>query len=71
MNDNINKVRVAAMKVSFLMQHQKILPDLRDFVSDIYPLGVDPDQVNYNSPEYLLGAYDALMNLIACLEQKG
>lgn len=68
---NSRKVSIAALKISFLMEHQRILPDLREMASEIYPVGVDPDKINRESPEYLLGAYEALAALITALEQKG
>ena len=69
--DNKTKVNCVALKISFLMQHQNILPDLKDIAMETYPLNIDPDKINYESPEYLMGACDALLKLISCLEQKG
>jgi hypothetical protein len=68
---NSRKVSIAAMKISFLMEHQSILPDLRELAAELYPVGVDPEKINKESPEYLLGAYEALAALITALEQKG
>lgn len=67
--DNKTKVACTTLKVAFLMQHQHILPDLKDIIAEIEP----PHQegINMESPEYLAGAYDALMNLISQLEKKG
>jgi hypothetical protein len=45
------------------MQHQRILPDLKEIVDR---LPHDP-----RSSEYLLGAYEALMSLITDLDKKG
>lgn len=69
--ENLKKVRVVTRKISFLMHHQEILPDLKEIATQLYPLGEDPEGISRNSSEYLLGAYEALMHLIVCLEQKG
>jgi hypothetical protein len=50
---NFKKIRIAARKISFLMQHQEILPDLKEIAKQIYPLGVKPAKVNRDAPEYL------------------
>jgi len=68
---NSRKVSIVAMKLSFLMEHQEILPDLKEVATELYQSVVDPAQVNKESPEYLLGAYEALAALITALEQKG
>jgi hypothetical protein len=70
-SDNLRRIRMLARKVSFLMQHQHILPDLQHMLEEIYPSGVDASVINRESPEYLLGAYEALLNLITDLEEKG
>ena len=68
---NLKKVKVVTRKISFLMHHQEILPDLKEIATQLYPLGEDPEGMSRSSSEYLLGAYEALMHLISCLEQKG
>jgi hypothetical protein len=70
-SENLQKIKVLARKVSFLMQHQHILPDLQHMLDEIYPLGIDTNKIDRESPEYLLGAYEALANLIMDLEEKG
>jgi len=45
------------------MQHQRILPDLKEVASQL--------QDETASSEYLLGAYEALIALITELENKG
>ena len=68
---NSRKVSMTAMRLSFLMEHQEIIPDLREVATELYPVGAAPEQINRDSPEYLLGAYEALAALITALEQKG
>lgn len=68
---NARKVSITAMQLSFLMEHQEILPDLKEVAQALYPEGTDPDTINRESPEYLMGAYEALAALITALEQKG
>lgn len=68
---NARKVSITAMQLSFLMEHQEILPDLKEVASALYPEGTDPNTINRESPEYLMGAYEALAALITALEQKG
>lgn len=53
------------------MPHQKVLSDLKELATQLYPEGVDEAGVNRNSEEYLLGAYEALTLLISDLEKKG
>ncbi len=70
--NNKEKVQYIAKRVSFLMEHQEILPDLKDLAADVYPFdepGLSP--IDKESPAYLMGAYDALMALIKALEEKG
>lgn len=69
--ENLKKLKVAVRRISFLMHHQEILPDLKTIAAQLYPLGVDPEKIDRNSPEYLLGAYDGIMYLLQCLEEKG
>lgn len=66
--DNRKKVLVAARKISFLMPHQEVLPDLKEIAATIYQGDTGLDR---NSPEYMLGAFEALTALIEGLEQKG
>jgi hypothetical protein len=61
-SDSQKKVRHACARIAFLMEHQEILPDLKEIVSEINPEGTE---------EYLKGAQDALAYLIGFLEQKG
>lgn len=68
---NYKKIKITARKISFLMHHQEILPDLKQIAMQLYPLGTDPEKINYDSPEFLMGANTALMALISCLEEKG
>ena len=60
--DDQLKVRQACMRISLLMEHQEILPDLKDIALQLYSV---------ESPEYLRGAADALIYLVSFLEQKG
>lgn len=62
LTDNVKKVRIVARKMSFLMPHQKVLPDLKEVID---PLHSD------ESSQYLSGAYDALNLLIDFLAEKG
>jgi hypothetical protein len=68
---NYRKIKLVARKISFLMEHQTVLPDLKEIAMQTYPLGTDPEKINYDSPEFLLGANTALMALISALEEKG
>ncbi len=60
-SDYQKKVRHICARVAFLMEHQEILPDLKEIVSEL----------NTQESEYLKGAEDALTYLISFLEQKG
>jgi hypothetical protein len=65
-------VKMTAYKVAFLMEHQHVLPDLKELIGRIRPeptLDLSPFDVE--SAEYLLGAYDALNALVSALEEKG
>lgn len=55
------KVRLICNQISFLMEHQEILPDLKELAANLNP----------EDNEYLKGAQDALNYLISFLEQKG
>lgn len=67
----LQKVQVVALKISFLMPHQHVLSDLKELACQLYPEGANAEAVDRNSPEYLLGAYEALTALITDLEKKG
>jgi len=67
---NEKKVKVTAFRMSFLMEHQRIMPELFDLAEHLHP-EIGSDQINTESPEYLKGAFDALTTLIAALQQKG
>jgi len=64
-------IKIITRQIAFLMPHQDILPDLKELAAQIYPAGINPDLIDRDSPEYLLGAYEALINLITSLEEKG
>jgi len=70
-SDSLQKVKVAARKISFLMPHQRVLSDLKELAAELYPQGVDNSNVNRECPEYLLGAFEALNFLLSDLEGKG
>lgn len=59
-SSNQQKVRTVCARISFLMEHQDILPDLKEIVGELN-----------SSDEYTKGAHDALNYLIGFLEQKG
>lgn len=65
------KVRVAIKKITFLMHHQEILPDLKELAEQIRPEGVESDKIDRDSDAYLMGAYEAINYLIDSLKQKG
>ncbi len=54
------KVRQVCFRISMLMEHQEILPDLKELAAELSP-----------TEEYLQGANEALNYLITFLEQKG
>jgi hypothetical protein len=62
-----DKVKLISRKISFLMPHQEVLPDLKELAQELH----QELEINKESPEYLMGAHDALMSLITGLEQKG
>jgi len=66
-SDYQKKVRHVCARIAFLMEHQEILPDLKEIASEINPEG----GTFADSGEYLKGAQDALTYLIGFLEQKG
>lgn len=59
--DKQKKVRHICARVAFLMEHQEILPDLKEIISEM----------DSESEEYIKGAHDALQYLIDFLAQKG
>lgn len=67
---NRAKVKVLCHKISFLMEHQRILPDLKELVTSVYATSAE-DVEDCNSEEYMRGATDALHYLLEFLEQKG
>jgi hypothetical protein len=68
---NTEKVKVAAMRIAFLMHHQEVLPDLKIIASKLVPSDLLSEEINKESNEYLIGAMDALLLLIHMLEKKG
>jgi hypothetical protein len=70
-SENLKQVRIVARRMSFLMEHQDINPDLKGIVQDLSPPGIPGRDVDRESDEYLLGAYEALIALIMDLEEKG
>lgn len=66
-SDYQKKVRHICARIAFLMEHQEILPDLKEIASEINPGG----NSSADSGEYLKGAQDALNYLIDFLAQKG
>lgn len=70
-DDNEKKVKLTAFRISFLMEHQRIIPETLELAEQLYPEGVGSDQINHNSPEYLKGAFDAMTALLAALQTKG
>ena len=72
MSDNGLKVKMAAYRVAFLMEHQHIDFHLKEIVDTIRPEPtLDLSPFDIGSEEYLLGAFDALNALISALEEKG
>lgn len=60
--DPQKKVRQVCAQIAFLMEHQEILPDLKELASKLSA---------EDSNDYLKGAQDALTYLVGFLEQKG
>jgi len=60
-SDYQKKVRHTCARVAFLMEHQEILPDLKEIASEL----------SSQESDYLKGAQDALIYLIGFLEAKG
>jgi len=68
--DNEKKVKMVAMRVAFLMEHQQITDAAELESMALMPVNEEPE-VNKESLEYLAGASDALISLLAFLKQKG
>lgn len=64
-------VRKICASLSFLMEHQQILPDLKEIVSELDVQKTSAEILDPKDIEYLRGAQDALTYLIGFLEQKG
>lgn len=62
----IAKVKILARKISFLMSHQVVLPDLEELIEELKLSSPE----NVNNSEYLLGAYHAFSFLINDLKDK-
>lgn len=71
--DNEKKIRKAVFRIAFLMPHQEVNPDLELEALGLTPVenGINLDTIDKNSPEYIMGARDALLSLIHMLEGKG
>jgi hypothetical protein len=63
MTNNNDKLKLICHRIAFLMQHQHILPDLKDLANEI--------SKDYPNDEYLKGATDALLLVINSLEERG
>ena len=64
------KVLLCCRKISFLMEHQYILGDLKELAEQMCPEECG-EPIDYDSKEYIKGAHDALVYLISYLESKG
>ena len=72
--DNTKRIKITAMRVAFLMEHQEITDMVELEAMGLLPVlkeGEEAPEINTESPEYLAGASDALISLIAFLKQKG
>jgi hypothetical protein len=70
-SDNQRKIKKITFQIGFLMEHQQILPEIRELALQLYPYGLEPGSIDFDSPEYMRGACDALLSLIDLLKQKG
>jgi hypothetical protein len=61
------KVKQVCLRIALLMEHQEILPDLKELVAELSPEITTPILTD----QYLQGAQEALNYLISFLEQKG
>jgi hypothetical protein len=73
LTENQKKIKMAVFRIAFLMPHQEVNPDLEIEALGLTPAGkdIDLDAIDKNSPEYIMGARDALLALIHMLEGKG
>lgn len=73
LTENQKKIKIAVFRIAFLMPHQDVNPDLELEALSLTPTGKDLnlEDIDVNSPEYMLGARDALLALIHILEGKG
>lgn len=73
LTENEKKIKMAVFRIAFLMPHQEVNPDLELEALSLTPVGKDInlDAIDKNSPEYTMGARDALLALIHMLEGKG
>ncbi len=70
--DNFIKLRATAKMMAFLMPHQEVLPDLKEVIQQLRPAdGEYTSSIDHNTDVYLMGAYDALSELIDFLKTKG
>lgn len=73
--DNTKRVKMAAMRVAFLMEHQEITEAVEMEALALLPVvdkdHAEPPAINTESNDYLAGASDALISLVAFLKQKG
>jgi len=73
--DNVKRVKMTAMRVAFLMEHQEITDAVEMEAYSLVPVvandQVTPPSVNTESDEYLAGASEALISLLTFLKQKG
>lgn len=66
------KIKQVCMRIAFLMEHQEILPDIKEICDEIAPTEEYVQEAKeVFTEEYLRGAHDALRYLIGFLEQKG
>lgn len=69
--DNRTKVKTAAYQIAFLMPHQEVNSDLIDIAGAVCPNDIDIEKINRDSPEYLVGAMEALSMFVQMLKGKG
>lgn len=68
---SVKKIELTVRRISLLMQHQMILPDLKEITLETLLIETNGKEINYDSPEFLMGAQSALLALLSSLEQKG
>ena len=66
---NQQKIKQTCLRIALLMEHQEILPDLKELAMGVF--SQVNEQIDYSSKEYLAGANDALLYLISFLTEKG